>query len=84
MPVVPPMDDYRPSSRESSQREGSTSSRPAAPAGQVDKKNGSSSSTSTPNGNGGGIGKDKGWIEGVDYAYEYVPVSQRRQGRKNM
>ncbi|WVQ68709.1 uncharacterized protein L199_006918 [Kwoniella botswanensis] len=74
MPVVPPMDDVRPSSRgSSSQREGS--SRPAAPAGKVDKKSGD-----TPNGKD----KEKGWIEGVDYAYEYVPVSQRRQGRKNM
>lgn len=24
------------------------------------------------------------WVENVDYAYEYVPVVQRRQGRKNM
>lgn len=24
------------------------------------------------------------WIQGIDYAYEYVPVTQRRQGRKNM
>jgi len=27
--------------------------------------------------------KDK-WVESVDYAYEYVPVSQKREGRKNM
>ncbi|WWC58932.1 uncharacterized protein I303_101477 [Kwoniella dejecticola CBS 10117] len=77
MPVVPPMDELQPSSHEGSQREGS--SRPAAPAGQVEKKN---SSSSTPNGSGNA--KEKGWIEGVDYAYEYVPVTQRRQGRKNM
>ncbi|WRT65258.1 uncharacterized protein IL334_002201 [Kwoniella shivajii] len=76
MPTVPPMEDTRPSSRESSQREGS--SRPAAPAGQVDKRPSDTSS------NGNGNGKDKGWVEGVDYAYEYVPVTQRRQGRKNM
>ncbi|WVW79017.1 hypothetical protein I302_100980 [Kwoniella bestiolae CBS 10118] len=80
MPVVPPMDDIRPSSRgSSSQREGS--SRPAAPAGKQDKKSGS---TPNGNGNGNGNGKEKGWLEGVDYAYEYVPVAQRRQGRKNM
>lgn len=24
------------------------------------------------------------WVESVDYAYEYVPVAQRREGRKNM
>ena len=24
------------------------------------------------------------WVENVDYAYEYVPVVQRRQDRKNM
>lgn len=24
------------------------------------------------------------WAENVDYAYEYVPVVQRREGRKNM
>lgn len=28
--------------------------------------------------------EDDKWIQGVDYAYEYVPVTQRRQGRKNM
>jgi protein tyrosine phosphatase (PTP) superfamily phosphohydrolase (DUF442 family) len=27
--------------------------------------------------------KDK-WVESVDYAYEYVPVSQKREGRKSM
>ncbi|KAK4684093.1 hypothetical protein P7C73_g6114, partial [Tremellales sp. Uapishka_1] len=29
-------------------------------------------------------GAGKNWVEGVDYAYEYVPVAQRREGRKNM
>lgn len=24
------------------------------------------------------------WVESVDYAYEYVPVAQTREGRKNM
>jgi hypothetical protein len=24
------------------------------------------------------------WPESVDFAYEYVPVVQRREGRKNM
>ncbi|OWZ65788.1 hypothetical protein AYX14_06125 [Cryptococcus neoformans] len=28
--------------------------------------------------------EDDKWIQGVDYAYEYVPVTQRRQGRKNI
>ncbi|ODO01746.1 hypothetical protein I350_06575 [Cryptococcus amylolentus CBS 6273] len=28
--------------------------------------------------------KDGKWIQGIDYAYEYVPVIQKRQGRKNM
>jgi hypothetical protein len=27
--------------------------------------------------------KDK-WVESVDYAYEYIPVTQKREGRKNM
>lgn len=32
-------------------------------------------------------GKEKDaekWVESVDYAYEYVPVVQRLEGRKNM
>ncbi|WVQ75322.1 hypothetical protein IAR50_004938 [Cryptococcus sp. DSM 104548] len=28
--------------------------------------------------------KDGKWIQGIDYAYEYVPVTQKRQGRNNM
>ncbi|WVQ89859.1 hypothetical protein IAS59_003623 [Cryptococcus gattii] len=28
--------------------------------------------------------EDGKWIQGIDYAYEYVPVTQRREGRKNM
>ncbi|KAK8846537.1 hypothetical protein IAR55_005623 [Kwoniella newhampshirensis] len=47
----------------------------AAPASRAEKRD----SMSMQSGAGG-----KGWVEGVDYAYEYVPVSQRRQGRKNM
>ncbi|WVR04231.1 hypothetical protein IAU60_001231 [Kwoniella sp. DSM 27419] len=84
MPLVPPMETL-PEDRESLGRASSShsSGRPAAPAGQVDKR-AVSSTASTSNGNGGAGVKDKGWIEGVDYAYEYVPVSQRREGRKNM
>jgi hypothetical protein len=34
---------------------------------------------------GGGSGSaDNKWVESVDYAYEYVPVTQKREGRKNM
>ncbi|OCF38245.1 hypothetical protein I317_07998, partial [Kwoniella heveanensis CBS 569] len=98
MPVVLPMDDLRSRERASSSQSngtgsiaGSASGRLAAPAGQVEKKassalpNGNGNGNNGANGNGSGSSnsKDKGWIEGVDYAYEYVPVTQRRQGRKN-
>nr|XP_031857141.1 uncharacterized protein CI109_007453 [Kwoniella shandongensis]KAA5524213.1 hypothetical protein CI109_007453 [Kwoniella shandongensis] len=61
MPTAENVDDER-------ERERERERGPAAPASQAEKRDVGSSSSGT----GGG----KGWVEGVDYAYEYVPVSQ--------
>lgn len=44
----------------------------------------SGSSSATAGEKGKGKGGDDKWVESVDYAYEYVPVKQNREGRKNM
>ncbi|BEJ03802.1 hypothetical protein CcaverHIS641_0109770 [Cutaneotrichosporon cavernicola] len=61
-------------------KRGSVSSSPgSSPAEAVDK--GKQPGKSSGSGSGSA---DNKWVESVDYAYEYVPVTQKREGRKNI
>ncbi|GMK57691.1 hypothetical protein CspeluHIS016_0405250 [Cutaneotrichosporon spelunceum] len=74
------MDPRSPADRTSpakDKRGSASSSAGSSPADTVDKgkQRGKSSESASA---------DNKWVESVDYAYEYVPVTQKREGRKNI